>query len=312
LFTRFNKKQTTLFLDPNSSDIYNISDGEKVNVILSPSLYWVKRLTLPIKYARDAKKLLPSLFEETLPEGKYSYSVYKEEDEFLIFAYEDKLILDALSKAGISASSVASVHFAQSEMQSVEGALKINETQSIYVKDGIVILLPCCWIQESGDLDLSKIVLSKHKVVLQQYAHIVQNTSLYKIAAVLIVLSLLVFGEYLITMQKTNEIEQLKDELFAKYKLKPTMLQNKSVLNKYKNIHDKQTNLREYISYILALKLKESEKLTSLSLNNEILEAEFSDVSEQTFSNIQKTLKSKKANFKAQMKSKILYVEMQL
>lgn len=312
MFTRFNKKQTTLFLDPNSSDTYSISEGEKVNVILSPALYWVKKLSLPMKYARDAKKLLPSLFEESLPEGKYSYSVYKEEDEFLIFAYEDKLILDAMSRVGISASSVASVHFAQSEMQSVKGALKINETQSIYVKDGIVVLLPCCWIEESGDLDLSTLKLSKHKVTLQQYAHIVKNTSLYKIAAVLIALSLLVFGEYLITKQKTDEIRKLKDELFLKYKLKPTMLQNKSMLSKYENIHKKQTNLRAYISYLLALRLKGSEKLTNLRVEDKTLVAEFSDVSKQTISNIQKKLKSKKVNFKTQMKSKVFYVEMQL
>ena len=312
MFTKFNVKLTTLFLDPNSAHHYSMADGERVNIILSPSLYWVKKISLPVKYARDAKKLLASLFEDTLPEGNYSYSVYKKEEEFFIFAYEDKVILDAMSKAGVSLSNVASVHFAQSEMQGIEGAVKINEAQSIYVKDDIVVLVPCCWIEESGDLDMSEITLSKHKVVLQQYAHIVENSSLYKIGAVLVVLSLLVFGEYLITLQKTSEVTQLKDELFAKHKLKPTMLQNKSMLKKYKTIHEKQTKLREYTSYLLSLRLQGNEKLAKLSLKDKTLDAEFSGASEVTLSRIQNIMKSKKVKFTTELRNKTLHLEMLL
>ncbi|MEA2091565.1 MAG: hypothetical protein U9O83_04260 [Campylobacterota bacterium] len=123
MFTIFNPKLTTLFLDPNSESSYSAIKGAKVNIILSPSLYWVKKLSLPVKYLRDAKKLLPSLFEDTLPKGNYSYTAYKSGDEFLIFAYEDKYILETLSKEGISLSNVANVYFAQSEMQNIEGAL---------------------------------------------------------------------------------------------------------------------------------------------------------------------------------------------
>jgi hypothetical protein len=312
LFTKFNAKLTTLFLDPNSTQSYSIADGERVNIILSPSLYWVKKIVLPVKYARDAKKLLASLFEDTLPEGNYSYSVYKEDEEFFIFAYEDRVILDAMSKAGISLSNVSSVHFAQSEMQDIKGAVKINEAQSIYVKDDIVVLVPCCWIEESGDLDISEITLSKHKVILQQYAHIVENSSLYKIGAVLVVLSMLVFGEYLITLQKTSEVLELKSELFAKHKLKPTMLQNKSMLKKYETIHEKQTKFREYTSYLLSLRLQGAEKLAKLTLKEKTLDAEFSGATEITLSRIQNTLKSKKVKFTTEMKNKTLHLEMLL
>ncbi|NOR57770.1 MAG: hypothetical protein GQ474_04530 [Sulfurimonas sp.] len=238
--------------------------------------------------------------------------MYKKEDEFFIFAYEDKVILDAMSKAGISLSNVSSVHFAQSEMQDIKGAVKINEAQSIYVKDGIVVLVPCCWIEESGDLDMSEIILSKHRIVLQQYAHIVENSSLYKIGAILVVLSMLVLGEYLITLQKTSEVLELKSELFAKHKLKPTMLQNKSMLKKYETIHDKQTKFRQYTSYLLSLRLQGTEKLSKLTLKDKTLDAEFSGASEVTLSRIQNTLKSKKVKFKAEIKNKTLHLEMVL
>ena len=84
---KFNTQLKTLFLDPHSEIEHT---DEKVNIILSPALYWVKRQTLPVKYIRDAMKLLPSIFEESVPEGHYSYSAYKDGDTFVLFAYDDK------------------------------------------------------------------------------------------------------------------------------------------------------------------------------------------------------------------------------
>ena len=154
MFTIFNSKLKTIFLDPNSSTNNNsVADDEKVNVILSPSLYWVKKVSLPVKHEREVKKLLPSLFEDILPEDNYSYYVYKTGEEFLIFAYSDKIILDTLLEKNISLSNVSKIYFAQSEIKDIESALKINETQSIYLKDDLLILVPCCWIQERGTLD---------------------------------------------------------------------------------------------------------------------------------------------------------------
>ncbi len=240
---RFNQDKKTVFLDPYTELV--VSD-EKLHIILSPSLYWVRKVNLPLKYAREAKKLLESLFEDILPEGNYSYSVYRasEEGEFFIFAYEDKSILDLLTKQGIASSSISSIHFAQSELYDIQGAIKINEKQSIYVKDDIVTLVPCCWIEESGALNLEDIKLSKHKITLAQFGHIVDGSSLIKIGVILGVFILLTWVELFIIKQDIQKIQTQSSELFAKYKLKPTMFQNKALLKKYKKIHANQTKLR--------------------------------------------------------------------
>ena len=263
---KFNQDKKIIFLDPHTELV--LSD-EKLNIILSPSLYWVKKVTLPLKYARDAKKLLASLFEDLLPEGNYSYSVYKDEREegiFFIFAYEDKTILDLLTKQGIASANISSIHFAQSELNSLQGAMKINETQSIYVKDEIVTLVPCCWIEESGDLDLSQIKLSKHKITLAQFGHIVDNSSLMKIAAILSVFVVLTWIELFIVKQDISQIEEDRTELFSKYKLKPTMFQNKSLLKKYNKIHKSQTKLRADMSKEL-----KKRKIQKISYKNHTL-----------------------------------------
>ncbi|QOY52841.1 hypothetical protein [Candidatus Sulfurimonas baltica] len=307
----FNKKYRTIFLDSNSNVI---SIDAKVNIILSPSLYWVKKITLPVKSIRDVKKLLPSIFEETLPDGKYSYSAYRssKESEFFIFAYEDKKILDEIAKKNIAISDVANVYFAQSELLSINGAVKINESQSIYIKDDILILVPCCWVEEKGELDLNSVDLSKHKVVLQQFGHIVDIKNFYNIGAVLVVLILIVFSELFITAQKADNILELKDELFAKNGLQPTMLQNKSMLKKYNKIHIQQTNIRKYISSFLSLKLKQSEHIELISLREKVMVVDFSGTNKNAFSHITSALKAKNVMFKSTYNNGVLHLEIAL
>ncbi|QOY53913.1 hypothetical protein HUE87_08395 [Candidatus Sulfurimonas marisnigri] len=307
----FNKKYKTIFLDPNS-DIETL-DG-RVNIILSPSLYWVKKMILPVNSVREVKKLLPSIFEETLPDGKYSYSAYEGStgSEFFVFAYEDKNILDVIAKKNISIAEVVNVYFAQSELLSIDGAVKINESQSIYIKDDILVLVPCCWVEEKGELDLSSVVLSKHKVSLQQFGHIVDIKNFYNIGAVLVVLILIVFSELFITAQKADNILELKDELFSKNGLQPTMFQNTAMLKKYKAIHMKQTSIRKYISYLLSLKLKQNEYITLISLKERVMVVNFSGTKEKAFSHITSSLEAKNVMFKSTYVNGVLHLEIAL
>lgn len=304
----------TVFLDPNAPSVnlgaIGLASKEKVNVILSPSLYWVKKLSLPVKYIRDVKKLLPSIFEDSLPDGKYSYTAYKSGDEFLVFAYEDKHIIDVMNSKGLSLANVSGVYFAQSELDDVEGAVSINETQSLYVKDGIVVLVPCCWIEEKGDLDISDLELSKHKVTLQQFGHIVDNKSLYKIAAVLVAFIILVATEYFLTSAKATEIQTAQEELFAKYKLKSTMFQNKSMLKKYNATHEQQTKLREYISYILSMKLTAQQNISLITLKNKKLVVEITGVEQGNENTILQTLKAKKVAYKKSFEKEKMHLEL--
>ncbi len=307
LFTKFNNKLNTIFLDINSPR-FEITG--KVNVILSPSLYWVKKLSLPVKYTRDVKKLLPSVFEDILPTGNYNYSVYKSGDDFFGFAYEDKKILELLTKKGVTFSNIANVYFAQSELTNLTGSAKISEFQSIYKKDDIVILVPCCWVEEGLALDLNEIVLSKNTITLQQFSHIVDEKSIYNIGAILLIFIVLIASEYIMTTQKivhvTNEIENV----FTQNNLKSTMFENKAMLKKYDFIHEKQTKVREYLSLILSWQLKDTEKLSSVGFKNNVLEADFSSLSELTQKGITQKLQQSEIKFKSSISKDSWHVEM--
>jgi len=312
LFTRFKRSGVVLFLDPTNESRVEYDRTQKVNIVLSPALYWVKKIELPVKYVREVIKLLPSIFEDLLPDGNYSYSAYKSGDAFFVFAYEDKKILEHLSKNEINRADILSIHFAQSELSSIEQALSVNQTQSLILKEELLVLVPTVWLEEVKALDLSEVKLSKHKINLQQYSHIVDKKSLYKIGAMLVVLMLIIIAEIFITSQKVEEVTILKDELFSKYKLQQTMIQNRSTLSKYDKIHQTQTKLREYISYFLTIKLKKGQKITNLEYKKQTLYVSISGVTKMNLSKIKAQLSSKNLTMKESFSKSGVKMEIKL
>jgi len=308
----FNRSSIALFLDPSSTAIMEYEKGEKFNVILSPSLYWVKKIALPVKSVREVKKLLESIFEDSLPEGHYSYTAYKSGDEFLVFAYEDKKILALLNAKGINTVDISSIYFAQNEFSSLEGALKINATQSMYLKDEVLVLAPSSWISESRELDLSSVALSKRTIKLQQFGHIVDNKSLYRVGAILVTLAIILMVEIFVASSKKDAIVELQDEVFSKYKLQSTMFQNRSTKSKYKNIHKTQTKLRQYISYFLTMKLKKMQKIILIEYKNRILYVTLRGAEKGQERSITSQLDSKGVKYKVSYSGENMKVEMKI
>ncbi|MDX1808595.1 MAG: hypothetical protein R3331_03535 [Sulfurospirillaceae bacterium] len=309
MFLKFNEHNDTIFLDTNSE---NFQTKKRVNVILSPSLYWVKKVSLPVKSIRKIRTLLPSLFEDTLPPGRYSYQVYKSGDDFLIFAYQDKVILNTLKNKGISQAQVKNVYFAQNELAHIEKAMKINDTQSIYLQDELLVLVPTSWLKDSTELDMSSIHLSSNHIRLRHFGHIISDRSIYMLYGMFSLLILILAIEYFITMHKISETTEMRENLFAKNSLMPTMIQNRSLLQEYKGVYSIQTKFREYVSYILSLKLTKDQRLELLSLKNKKLYVEFSGVSKGDALNIEKIFKSKGMEFISNFKNNSWRLEIKL
>lgn len=312
MFTKFKRDITTVFLDPLVEQTFSYKKGEKINIILSPSIYWVKKLKLPVKSVREVKKLLPSIFEDSLPEGNYSYFVYKKEEDFFLFAYDDKKIFELLSKVNIAYGDVASVHFAQSEFSQMSSAFCVNEKQCMYLKDELLILAPSAWIEEKEKLNLENIKLSHHTIQLQQFSHIVDNASLYKIAAILAVLAIILIVEIFIATAKKEQIVEAKEKLFSKYKLQSTTFQNRSSFEKYSKIDARQKKVREYISYFLNMKLQNGQKIIVISYKDNFMKVTINGVQKAKSTAIMQQLKDKKVKFDVSFMEENMRVEMKI
>jgi hypothetical protein len=277
LFTKFKSKSRQIFLDPLSDVPKNILKGEKLALILSPSLYWVKKISLPVKSVREVIKLLPSIFEDFLPQGEYTYTAYKHKDQFFVFAYEDKIILQNIREKGINPSDVLGVYFAQSAFSGLDKPMKINETQVVYEQNDLVSIAPLSWANEYKEFTLENEKELKHKLHLQVYTSLVDQKSLYKIAALLLALVFILVVEIFISGAKINEINDARAELFAKYKLQATMMQNRSTLKKYTKIYKQQTKLREEIQKNLSRNLEASQSIERISYKNGLLKIKITD-----------------------------------
>jgi hypothetical protein len=273
LFLKFKQKTQTVFLDKNSR--VTLLDDTKYHIILSPTLYWIKREKLPLKYLHEVKKIAPTLFEEILPEGDYSYSIYKEDEYFVLFAYEDKKILSLLAEKGILLADIATISFAQSAFTQLQKPVAISSETILVKKDDIVVVLPAEWYEDVEALQNIELKPSKHTIKLEQFSHIVDKKTLYKLGAILGVFGVIVAVEYLLYSKALAHLRQENEQVFKAHKLKPTLMQNKAILSHYESISLRQERLREYISYILKAKLSKNQKIDAISYENKKLRVVF-------------------------------------
>ncbi|SFV50665.1 hypothetical protein MNB_SM-4-432 [hydrothermal vent metagenome] len=312
MLTKFKRSVNPVFLDPLNSENILCEKGKKLDIILSPKLYWIKKMAVPVSSVREVTKLLPSIFEDSLPQGHYSYYAYKNEDDFILFAYEDKKILDLLLSKGISSTDIASIRFAQTEFISLDNAVSINDKQSMYLKGSLLVLAPSAWLSDSQGLELGEIKLSKHCIKLQQFGHIVDNTSFYKLGGILVVFALILIVEIFVTSAKNDVIEQNREELFIKYKLQATMIQNKSTHKRYSKVYKTQTKLRETIAVFLTMHLEENQKITLLEYKNKKLFVHIKGVKKGSESTLLAKLNAKKLIYKTSFNDDTIKMEFSL
>jgi hypothetical protein len=122
---------------------------ESVNIMLSPQFYTLKKEILPIKYAHQAKKIAPSLFEGLLDgDGNYEYAVFREEEEWVFVAYDGEEIKVFLRSKGIKEEQVEKVYFAQEALGSFTHPMSLGENESLVVLENTVVVVPLMALED--------------------------------------------------------------------------------------------------------------------------------------------------------------------
>lgn len=313
MFTKYSKKRETLFLEPSIEPSSEIKSTEQdINIILSPSFYWVKKIFLPLKRERDVKKLLPSIFEEILPKGNYSYAVYKKEDYFLAFAYEDRKILEFLAKRGVSMANIADICFAQTFFNEADLPLRISKEKTLAMQEGIVLMVPSSWHKNAKEFYADDRAFPKQTIVLEKFNHIVDKKNIYQIGSLLIFIAFLLGVELFMLQQSRDEILTAKEEVFSKHNLKPTMMQNESMAKKYNALHEQQMKFSSTIATIVNLRLGSNEKIYSINYQGRSVHVLFNGVDESDFKHIAEALKMKNIEYKVDFKDSMAILEVQL
>jgi hypothetical protein len=305
----FKEKPRRIFMDEDSQPI---TTEEKLDIVLSPAFYWVKKTTLPLQSLRKVTRLLPSIFEDQLPEGEYSYHAQHYDGSFILFAYNDGKILETLAAKGIKPNQINHVYLAQNEFFDIEMPIAIDEHNVLVSLDGIVIKLPANLTDSSQSLELSNGQNFKERIKLSRYKDTFDSKTL-KIFVGLVTMLIVLFGfEWWMYSQKNTVLEKRKKAMFDKYELKLTMIQNRAILQGLDDTYNVQLKLRDAIASILTMHLNKDELLTSLQIDKRKLYVKIDGILPSRQTSFVATLRKAGISARSKLNSKSLYLEIEL
>jgi len=260
----------TVYIDKNTTNI-TLNEKEKVDIVLSPSFYWVRDEKLPIKYEFQAKNLVPGLFEGVLSEGNYSYISYRKADKssWLLYAYDDTLIAKKLDALKIQDRQIHAIYFAQSELDNINQPIKTDDTLALIKHEDTLISMPLTLVENATSIDDALRVNSRtsHSIAINRYSNLpISEKSINIIAVTLILFIGLFLTEFMLSKKSLQELYAQSFEIKRQYKLPATSFELNSMKKNLQRTASEQEKLREVITYIVKMPLSNGEHLLSMEL----------------------------------------------
>lgn len=260
------QKVSTLFLHPGRE--LSAAEG-KVNIIISPALYWFRDETLPVKSVNQAKKLAPSIFESFLPPGEYSYSVIKREESFWLFAYKDEVIAETLRQSGCKNAQVEKLYFAQTEFFDAQEALTLDEKQVLVNNAGVVTILPLQYVPLAKPLEpfCRNHILFGPAISVNLYQNsFIDDKNLYRLMAITIGFIMLYLGDYMLARHGMKAALAQQYGLQEHYQIPQTSFELEGLMRSLNGKAKEQQSVRTLFKVVLKLPYEKGEFLRSIQL----------------------------------------------
>ncbi len=253
---------------------------ESVNVMLTPQFYTVKKEALPVKYAHQAKKIAPSLFEGLLEEGvHYEYTVSKEEDTWVFIAYDVDKISTFLESKGISTQKIEKLFFAQQSVDAFTAPLALSDKEVLLVIDETVVVVPIIALEEDEQPSLvfDTGFTPKQGVTLktQNAASLLTQNQALSFGAVFVLFAGMFVFEGSRYGGNGFESQEEMQNLYESYPSLSSSYTREAELEKYALIDKTERKKRDAIKAFSGMIFK-GVTLTSLRLNEKSFQAQFS------------------------------------
>jgi hypothetical protein len=233
---------------------FNEKINEPVDVILSPQYYWIKKIDIPVKTLKDAKKLSKTLFK--LDES-HIYDAFELNGGFFAYAVKKDL------KLNIDKKYINSIRLAQSELYEYD-KINVSKNYSIQKIEDLLFCFP--YTQDAPDAKdiLKNLKLSKHTLNLYNSLNIDKSVLVYS-AVILLFMNFIFIAGLIRNKSAVNELEKQKETLVKKNTLPKTTFQLKSILENLKSENAKQIKIRKNLEFITKTPLQKGEKFTQLA-----------------------------------------------
>jgi len=260
----FEKSREVFFITKQS----RLRTEGKVTLVLSPEFYWIKKEELPVKRVYEAKRLAPSVFDGFLPEGNFSYIVYKEDEKFILIAYDKEEILKTLENIVDDMNNIEEIYFAQTEFSDIEGCVEIDDKNAIASIEGVIVQIPRRCANPSMRIDefLEGMEFSKYKIKIGAQ-EVMGKKELVLYAAVFALFTLSFLTEYAIYKTEIKKMQTKKMQILTKYNLPRTSIQLKSIKNSLLKSYNTQKRIRDTIDYLGSVELKKGEFIDMISVD---------------------------------------------
>jgi hypothetical protein len=284
---------------------------EKMNVMLTPQFYTLKREELPIKYSYQAKKIASSLFEGLLDEeGKYEYFVYEDDGQWVFIAYDPEKIRKFLESKGIFQNNLSKLFFAQQVEHVFEKPVMLTDKEVLMSIDGNVVLLPKTILAEENTINTfdSSIVPRKGVVLPYENSGFVSKKEAIVLTSIFIIFAGVFFLEGWYYSRSFEVQRKEMHELLDAYPALQSKMQRENIALKYRMIDTQERKKRETIKTLASMIFK-GVTLTSFHINEKSFKAIFSCANANTAQKVEEMAKKSNFTISRDKKSNIVTIE---
>jgi hypothetical protein len=256
-----------------------VTSSQAVNVMLTPQFYTLKKEALPVRWAYQAKRIAPSLFEGLLEEGKhYDYMVWKEEGEWVFLAYDIEKITAFLETKGFALENVSKLFFAQQAIDFFDKPLLLGENEALVSLDHTAVMVPRAALAEDErpSLIFNNSFTPKNGVALQgSYGSILNLKQASILAVIFSLFAIMFFVEGWRYSDNSKAGEEEMQQLLEAYPSLRSQYTRDSIATKYKALDTLERKKRDVIKTLSKMIFK-GVTLTSFELNEKSFKVHFS------------------------------------
>jgi len=224
--------------------------NETVNILITPQHYIIKRKELPVKYAYQAKKVAPSVFDGLLEDTQdYAYYVIKQDENLWDFiAYNPDEIKNDLENRGIPLEKVSRLYFAQEFANQITTPIQVNDETALLTVNDTAVLVPASALsEEERRLELSSLQTPKGGISLKGGSSRFDFEQIASLSAILVLFAGMLLYE---GIRYGGADTQGKAEITKILKNNPSLeskYTRESIADKYKSLDTQERQKRAII-----------------------------------------------------------------
>jgi hypothetical protein len=229
-----------------------------VDLILTPQFYTLRREALPVKYAYQAKRIAPSLFDGLIEESeRYEYFVYREGDVWVFIAYDPEEIVTFLRMKKIPLERVRKVCFAQQIASQLHTPLVLGEQSVLSVINDTVTVVPVSAVKESMPFDPKALQVPKKGIHLDMgNSAIISKKQMWILSGIVLLFGLLWLVEGIRYNKDNGSLQSRIEKLYTAYPSLQSSYTRESVAGKYRKIDTVERKKRYIVGKIAGVLFK--------------------------------------------------------